>query len=144
MDTENTDYGDWEDTSGFRYLQDALEKLYVENPELSQRVQEELRAAASGEENILLVGTDGEFSVTILHLDPELIGENKNFTLFPTSSSISILAGISREYLEGKIRECEEIDERGDGAAADEKWDTFMHDLMQDIVHQHRENPRTF
>ena len=128
----------------FEVLQDALVKLQSDNPELALRIREELNAAARGEENILLVGTDGEFSVTILHLEPELVNWKNEIVLFPTSSSVSILAAISRDYLEEKIRACESMDDDGDGAAADQMWDDFMSDLMHAAVEKHRADPRTF
>ena len=112
-----------ETPESFKVLQDALAKLQEMNPELSKVIKEELDAAARGEENILLVGTDGDFSVTILHLTEDVIGSSEEMVLFPTSSSISILAAVSRESLERKVRMCEAMDEDGDGALADQMWD---------------------
>jgi hypothetical protein len=129
---------------GFEMLEDALVQLHSNNPELALRIKEELNAAARGEENILLVGTDGEFSVTILHLDPELVNWENEIVLFPTSSSVSILAAVSRDYLEEKIRACESMEQEEGGAPADNMWDNFMSELMHAAVEKHRANPRTF
>lgn len=134
-----------ETPEAFEVLMDAMEKLHLENPELSVRVKEELDAAARGEENILLVGTDGEFSVTILHLDSEVIGTaDEEMVLFPTSSSVSILAAVSRNSVESKVRMCEAMEWDGDGALADQMWDDYMGDLMVKAVEMHRANPKTF
>lgn len=129
---------------GFKVLMSAMEKLHDINPELSFRVKEELEAAARGEENILLVGTDGEFSVTILHLDKDVLGDKEEIVLFPTSSSVSILAAISRETIEAKVRMCEAMEWDGDGAIADQMWDDYMGELMTKVVEKHRKNPQTF
>lgn len=128
----------------FDSLMSAMAYLQQENPELSVRVKEELEAAARGEENILLIGTDGEFSVTILHLPQDVIGRDEDVVTFPTSSSISVLAAISRESLDSKVRMCEAVEEDGDGALADEMWDDFMSQLMARAVELHKENPKTF
>lgn len=133
-----------ETPGSFEVLMNAMEQLYKENPELSIRVKEELEAAARGEENILLVGTDGEFSVTILHLDQDILGADEEVVLFPTSSSISILAAVSRQTVEAKVHMCEAMEWDGDGALADEMWDSFMSHLMERAVELHRENPKTF
>jgi len=128
----------------FDSLMSAMAYLQQENPELSVRVKEELEAAARGEENILLIGTDGEFSVTILHLPQDVIGRDEDVVTFPTSSSISVLAAISRESLDLKVRMCEAVEEDGDGALADEMWDDYMSQLMARAVELHKENPKTF
>jgi hypothetical protein len=122
----------------------AMEELYDHNQELAIRMKEELDAAARGEENILLVGTDGDFTVTILYVDPEFTGGKKGIMLLPSSSSVSILAAVDREFIEDKIKMCEVIEESGDGASADQMWDDFMSDLMKAAVEEHRKNPRTF
>lgn len=126
-------------------LTQALGELYEMNQELALRMKEELDAAARGEENILLVGTNGDFTVTILHVDPEFLeGKKTEMILLPTSSSISILAAISREYLESKIRLCEAADEDGEAEMADQMWDDFMGELMERAVEMHKKNPCTF
>lgn len=125
-------------------LAKALEELYSINADLGKRMKEELDAAAKGEEQILLVGTNGEFTITILHVDPEFIDRSRDVVLLPTSSSVSILAAVSREYVEDKIRMCEAMEGDGDGALADEMWDSFMGDLMERAVELHRESPCTF
>lgn len=140
------DTGDWQEQTpnAFEMLTTAMEQLHEENPELSFRVKEELEAAARGEENILLVGTDGEFSVTILHLDSEVLEPGQTITLFPTSSSVAILAAVSRETIEAKVRMCEAMEDDGEVDMADQMWDEFMQDIMIQAVMKHRENPRTF
>jgi len=140
------DIGDWQEQTpnAFETLVTAMEELYQENPELSLRVKEELAAAARGEENILLVGTDGEFSVTILYLDSEVLEPGQTITLFPTSSSVAILAAVSRETIEAKFRMCEAMVDDGEVDMADQMWDEFMQDMMIQAVAMHRENPRNF
>jgi hypothetical protein len=125
-------------------LMHAMEVLYSHNQELALRMKEELDAAARGEENILLVGTDGDFTVTILHVDPEFTGGKNKIILLPTSSSVSILAAVDRDFIEEKIRMCEIIEDGGDGASADQIWDDFMSDLMAEVVQMHKKNPKTF
>lgn len=145
MDTNDWEENIQEHMSGtFKDLMSAMEYLHEQNPELSTRVKEELESAARGEENILLIGTDGEFSVTILHLPQDVIGRDEEIVTFPTSSSISILAAIPRESLDAKVRMCEAIEEDGSGALADEMWDDFMGELMGRAVQMHKENPKTF
>lgn len=144
------DDNEWEEqihehmSGTFKELMTAMEYLHEQNPELSTRVKEELEAAARGEENILLIGTDGEFSVTILHLPQDVIGRDEELVTFPTSSSISILAAIPRESLDAKVRMCEAIEDDGSGALADEMWDDYMGQLMARAVELHKENPKTF
>ena len=107
-------------------------------------MKEELDIAARGEENILLVGTDGDFTVTILYVDPEFTNGKKGIMLLPSSSSVSILAAVDREFIEDKIRMCEAIEQDGEKEMADELWDDFMGDLMRAAVEEHIKNPKTF
>lgn len=125
-------------------LSRALEELYSINQELGIRMKEELDAAARGEENILLVGTNGDFTVTILHVDPEFINHSREIVLLPTSSSVSILAAVSRDFIEDQVRLCEAMEQDGEGKIADELWDMLMGDLMEEAVAAHLKNPRTF
>lgn len=133
-----------ENSEGNEMLSQALEELYEQNQEVAIRMKEELDAAARGEENILLVGTDGDFTVTILHVDPEFLDGKREIILLPTSSSVSILAAVSRDFIEEKIRMCEAMEQDGDGALADQLWDDFMGELMASALEQHKKNPRTF
>lgn len=125
-------------------LSKALEELYSINQELGIRMKEELEAAARGEENILLVGTNGDFTVTILHVDPEFVNNSRELMLLPTSSSVSILAAVSREFIEDQVNLCEAMEADGEGELADDLWDKFMGDLMEEAVAAHLKNPRTF
>lgn len=125
-------------------LSNALELIYKENPELALRVKEELDAAARGDENILLVGTDGEYSVTIMHVDPSFMVGNQEMMLLPTSSSVSILLAISRDFLEDKVRMCEIIEDMGDTDVADRMWDELMGDLLNKAVKMHKKDPKVF
>ena len=126
-------------------LSRALEELYEINQELGIRMKEELDAAARGEENILLVGTNGDYTVTILHVDPEFVDGARDVVLLPTSSSVSILAAVSREYIEEKIRMCEAMEMDGEGVMADQMWDDFMGDLMERAVALYQQQgPKVF
>ena len=125
-------------------LANALEMIHKDNPELAFQMKEELDAAARGDENILLVGTDGEYSVTIMHVDPSFLEGDQKMMLLPTSSSISILMAISRESLEEKVNICEMIEKSGDFDLADQMWDDFMGELMSKAVAMHKKDPKVF
>lgn len=124
-------------------LNGAMGELYGSNPELAVRVHEELNAAATGEENILLVGTDGQYSITILHVDPDFIPESQRIVLLPSSSDIAILAAVSRKFIEENILRCEMHEDVSSKSEADEMWDTFMGSLLKEAVELHEKNPNT-
>ena len=122
----------------------AIEELCEVNKELGTRMKEELSCAARGEENILLIGSNGELMVTILHVSPDFMAAEQEMILLPTSSSIAVLAAVSREYLELRIRKCEDLVWNGDGALADEAWNDLMGELMERALTMNKIDPCTF
>lgn len=137
--------GEENNLSAFIVAGEALEELRSINPELAEKLVDELQIAASGvESNILLVGTDGEYTVTILHVDPAVIGDNEDLVIFPSAYEFGIVAAISREILEERVSQCEALDERGETGLAERLWEEFMDELMHDSIAKYKENPKKF
>lgn len=137
--------GEENNLSAFIVAGEALEELRSINPELAEKLVDELQIAASGvESNILLVGTDGEYTVTILHVDPAVIGDNEDLVIFPSAYEFGIVAAISREVLEERVSQCEALDGQGEAGLAERLWEEFMDELMHDSIAKYKENPKKF
>jgi len=123
----------------FMELSNKLMALSQFDPELAKYMISELRSTQDPNSHIVLVGTDGDFAVTIIHVDPKVLGGEDGPVLFPTADEKTIFAAVSREMLEKRVKICEELpDDLGD-----HEWEDFMEQLMAKVTQMHRENPKT-
>ena len=123
---------------GLSILQDAFEKLKESDPALAKHLMEELRETVADGSNVVLVGTDGDVSITIVHTSREALDGKDGPVIFPTAEKFKILAAVSREMLEEEVAKAEEMDEN----LADVYWDGFMNDLMNKVREMYMKNPR--
>jgi hypothetical protein len=124
----------------FEQLARNLEDFNNFDPELRENFLAELRALQENPENVVLLGTDGEFAVTIVHVDAAAIGGADGPVLFPTASKKTIFAAVSRELLQKKVFQLEELPEE-DG---NQLWEEFMEELVAQVTSMHKKNPKTF
>lgn len=123
----------------FVELTNKLMAISEFDPELAKHVVSELRSTQDPSSHIVLVGTDGDFAVTIIHVDRATLGGEDGPVLFPTADGKTIFAAVSRELLEEKVQICEELPEN----LGDHEWEDFMEQMMAKVTQLHRENPKT-
>lgn len=109
------------------------------DPELRQRVLEEMLETQREGSNIILVGTDAKRTVTIMHVDKAALNGADGPVLFPTADERFVLAAVSTEMLEKEINVAESM---ADENLGDMYWDGFMSDLMDRITKEAEENPQ--
>ena len=108
------------------------------DPELRDRVLDEMRATQDSSTNIVLVGTDGECAVTIIHVDRELLGGKDGPVLFPTADKKTVLAAVSRQMLQTIVDVTDELEP----SEADARWEELMEALVSYVMESHRQNPQ--
>lgn len=123
---------------GISILQEAVSKLKDSNPELARHLMDELRETLAEGSNVVLVGTDGDVSITIVHTSREALNGKDGPVVFPSISKNKILAAVSRELLDDEVKKAEELEED----LADIYWDGFMNDLMNQVREMYKKNPR--
>lgn len=124
---------------GISLLREAVEKIGEKDPELAIHLMEELRETLAEGSNVVLVGTDGDVSITIVHTSREALNGSDGPVIFPSTNKNKILAAISREILDIEVKKAEEI---GDEKLADLYWDGFMNDLMDKVREMYKKDPR--
>lgn len=127
-----------ESDKGLSILKDAFEKLEETDPELAHDLMEELRETLADGSNVVLVGTDGDVSITIVHTPREALNGSDGPVIFPSAGKNKILAAVSRELLDTEVKKAEELEEN----LADVYWDGFMNDLMNQVREMYKKDPR--
>jgi len=80
-------------------LQSALDDLGKIDVGLAKAMKDELKGVKEGDNNILMIGTNGEVTVTIIHVPASALNNKKGPILLPTTDPIRIVAAVSRESL---------------------------------------------
>lgn len=119
-------------------LTSAIKTLKEQNPQVAANVVDEMLEATREGNNIVLVGTDGGKTVTIMHVDQSLINGGDGPVLFPTADPNRALAAVSSQMLE---RELSISDGMETESMSDMYWDGLMQDLINQVLDMHRENP---
>lgn len=77
----------------------ALEELAKIDVHLAKAMKDELRGVYDDDNNVLMIGTNGEVTVTILHVPSSALNNKKGPILLPTTDPVRIVAAVSRESL---------------------------------------------
>ena len=120
----------------------AMEKVYDKNPVLAKQLSEELKSVTENTENILMVGTDGKYAVTIIYVPKSVMDEDETIMLLPSANEVSVLAAVSTEYIEKQNLLCKTLEEAGLEEMADEMWERLMNNLLTKAVAMHEKNPQ--
>ena len=96
--------------------------------ELSRNMQAELSNALTAPENILIVGTEGTRTITIVTAPQDVVlsprGRRvKGPVLIPTTDQSRVLAMVSKEYIERAALVCQNMEDQ-DGAQ--DKWEKLL------------------
>jgi hypothetical protein len=120
----------------------AMEKVYDKNPALAKSLSEELKSVTDNTENILMVGTDGEYAVTIIWVPNSVLGKGETMMLLPSADKISILAAVSVDYIEKQNLLCKTLEDAGLEELADDMWERLMNNLLTKAVAMHETDPQ--
>jgi hypothetical protein len=103
-------------------LMDELNEFEGVSPELTKNMQAELTQALRGSENILVVGTEGERTITIVIAPRAVIG-SRGPELIPTTDNIRVVSMVSKEFVEKCALRCQNMEDQDE---AQEKWDQLL------------------
>jgi hypothetical protein len=103
-------------------LMDELNEFEGISPELTKNMQAELTQALRGSENILVVGTEGERTITIVIAPRAVIG-SRGPELIPTTDKIRVVSMVSKEFVEKCALRCQNMEDQDE---AQEKWDQLL------------------
>lgn len=92
------------------------------SPELAKNMQSELTQALRGSENILIVGTEGERTITII-IAPRVVVGKRGPVLVPTSDKGRVVSMVAKEFIEKCALVCQNMEDQ-DGAQ--EKWEQLL------------------
>ena len=119
-------------------LASAIKALKDQNPQVAANVVDEMLEATREGNNIVLVGTDGGKTVTIMHVDKSHMNYQDWPVLFPTADPNWALASVSSQMLE---RELATADGMENESMSDMYWDGLMQDLINQVLDLHKINP---
>ena len=103
-------------------LMDELNEFEGISPELTKNMQAELTQALRGSENILVVGTEGERTITIV-IAPRAVVGSRGPVLIPTTDKIRVVSMVSKEFVEECALTCQNMEDQDE---AQEKWDQLL------------------
>jgi hypothetical protein len=103
-------------------LMDELNEFEGVSPELTKNMQAELTQALRGSENILVVGTEGERTITIV-IAPRAVVGSRGPELIPTTDNIRVVSMVSKEFVEKCALRCQNMEDQDE---AQEKWDQLL------------------
>ena len=103
-------------------LMDELNEFEGISPELTKNMQAELTQALRGSENILVVGTEGERTITIV-IAPRAVVGSRGPALIPTTDKIRVVSMVSKEFVEKCALTCQNMEDQDE---AQEKWDQLL------------------
>jgi hypothetical protein len=92
------------------------------SPELARNMQAELTQALRGSENILIVGTEGQRTITI-DIAPRAVVGKRGPVLIPTADESRVVAMVAKEFIEKCALVCQDMEDQ-DGAQ--EKWEQLL------------------
>ena len=101
---------------------DELNEFEGISPELTKNMQAELTQALRGSENILVVGTEGERTITIVIAPCAVVG-SRGPALIPSADQIRVVSMVSKEFVEECALRCQNMEDQDE---AQEKWDQLL------------------
>ncbi len=119
----------------FDSMEESLKKVREHNPELAKNLKDEIeRAALNPDEEVLIVGTEGDYTITVFLVPESVIGGLAGPVLMPSSDEKKILAAVSRERVQKKADKCLSIP---DPLLAQQEWqkmvDWFFDKTVEEI-----------
>ena len=92
-------------------LMDELNEFEGVSPELTKNMQAELTQALRGSENILVVGTEGERTITIV-IAPRAVVGRSGPALIPSADKIRVVSMVSKEFVEECALRCQNMEDQ--------------------------------
>ena len=83
-----------------------LERVRSHDPDVAAAMVGELRAALDGEENIVMVATEGERTFTFVAVQEQVLGNEPGPRLLPSSNPKVVLLAVPIEVLGRKADDC--------------------------------------
>lgn len=105
-------------------LENSLSRLIRHDPGIAAALKEEIEKAANfPEDNVLIVGTDGDYTITIIHVPESVIGDATGPVIMPSSDYRKVLAAVSRETIQRRADQCMGM---VDPVLAQQKWESMV------------------
>lgn len=98
--------------------------------ELSRNMYDEMSIARRNPEGVLLVGTEGTMSITII-LAPQSVVQGIGPVLVPTFDTQRVVAMVSREFIQANAVDCNSEE---DQELAQKDWDELLDKLFNATV----------
>jgi hypothetical protein len=99
-------------------------------PELSSNMYDEMSIARRNPDGVLLVGTEGTMSITII-LAPQSVVQGIGPVLVPTFDTQRVVAMVSREFIQANAVDCNSEE---DQELAQKDWDELLDKLFNATV----------
>jgi hypothetical protein len=113
-------------------LEEALEELGLINKDLAEVMREELQEAIEDKDHsVVMVGTDGDVTVTIIHVPKSSLDNRIGPVILPTTNRYRVTAAISQEMVFKKIAECERV---VDPLIAQRMWENFLEKQFERVI----------
>ena len=100
------------------------------SPELSSNMYDEMSIARRNPDGVLLVGTEGTMSITII-LAPQSVVQGIGPVLVPTFDTQRVVAMVSREFIHANAVDCNSEE---DQELAQKDWDELLDKLFNATV----------
>jgi hypothetical protein len=100
------------------------------SPELSSNMYDEMSIARRNPDGVLLVGTEGTMSITII-LAPQSVVQGIGPVLVPIFDSQRVVAMVSREFIQANAVDCNSEE---DQELAQKDWDELLDKLFNATV----------
>ena len=114
-------------------LMDELNDFEGISPELAKNMQAELTQALRGSENILVVGTEGERTITIV-IAPRAVVGSKGPALIPTADKGRIVSMVSKEFVEKCALTCQNMEDQDGAQETRERLLEFFFDKTLELA----------
>jgi ATPase subunit of ABC transporter with duplicated ATPase domains len=111
-------------------LMDELNNFHGVSKELSNNMYSELNMALEGQDNVLIVGTEGTKTITILTTPEEIVG-GRGPVLIPTSDSSRIVSMVSKEFVEGMAGMCQDMEDQDE---AEVIWQELLTEFFDKTI----------
>jgi hypothetical protein len=100
------------------------------SPELSSHMYDEMSIARRNPDGVLLVGTEGTMSITII-LAPQSVVQGIGPVLVPTFDTQRVVAMVSREFIQANAVDCNSEENQ---ELAQQDWDELLDKLFNATV----------
>lgn len=111
-------------------LLNELNNMEGVSEELANNMHSEIFQAMNGPENILIVGTEGTKTITIISA-PKKVVKGRGPVLVPTSEPNRIVAMVSQEFIDRAAQKCQEMEDQ-DGAQ--ELWEKLLSNFFERVL----------